>query len=513
MKTKKSGRILSVLLSALMLMGLITPALSIPASAEGSDLIAEYFSTDSEWYDAVSGQNQLGWTTGSYTSCQSDGSHYFDETLYLRINTQNLFSGVSDSTGISFSYQWKADQSVNHRHIISLGANEFNGNSNANNHFYISATTSWMSEGKAPFVGYVNGSGDQLIGAYPADAPNFTIGEKYDITVVISAEIGVVFYINGAKYNAAYKNGDNSVSSFSAQQNNIKEFLNSVKNWNNNYIGVSRWADGYIKGYLKDLRIYKKNLSDEDVYTALASQYASEIANLDQSKLATPASFSFVPTVIDGNQVSSSWYQNVVYQNGMYFTGEYDKAYFNHKYVLPNSIVLVYDGQSGHTPSIPIEFETWVGSKHEDVIHAVTASTSYFALTDNWHGHMDGNGSNWTMWPSDYVTTNAWFSYQNNGNVGIDPSEAQNNNGNYQQDNTNTHRFWWNKLIFNGESGFDSTTYNLFSQSINLTFYGSYYDWYSRHYENLSVIHDINAYVINYAPIYNALNGPMWNMF
>ena len=66
-KTKHNlKRTLSVFLTLLMVLSAVSVGIVVPAAAEGeSALLARYFSTDSEWYDAKSESNQLSWTVGS----------------------------------------------------------------------------------------------------------------------------------------------------------------------------------------------------------------------------------------------------------------------------------------------------------------------------------------------------------------------------------------------------------------------------------------------------------------
>ena len=512
-KTKKNfKRTLSVFLTLLMLLSAwVFVAPSAAATGDGP-MIARYFSTAWLWPDAVTNTNQISHVTGHYGDVQSDGSHYFDGSLYLKIDTQNLFSGISADTGIAFSYQWKPDQTDQHRHIISLGANEYTGTSNANSSFYISATTSWMSNSKSPFVGYVDGNGNQWIGAYPASAPNFESGKTYNIVVSISASEGVVFYINGVKYTAGYKTNGGADSTFEAQRGYITEFLNAVSGWNWHYIGVSRWADGYIRGYLKDLCIYNRSMS-------LAETLAVKGEGL------TPATFSFVPTVLDGNPVSAGYYSNLLYEDYMEFYGEWDISGMNFKLVAPKNLVAVYDGTNNII--VPVEAETWVSNNSENVIHAITSDNAFYELYQNWQGFMDGSGNNYKSWAPTLKNTNdsgsldgsdsTYFSYQNSGNEGVDPSECQKNGSNFQQNNTGTHRFWWNTLRFNGSFGaseyskYDADlVFNIFASFKKSSGLSSYRDYSGACPETLGV----NHYVLNYKPVYdllkNGTSGAAW---
>ena len=501
--TKKSfRRTLSVVLSLLMVLSAVSVGFVFPAAAASADkLIARYFSTDSEWYDAVSGENQLDWQGGNYTSYQADGSHYFNGTAYLKILTQDLFSGVSADTGIAFSYQWKADQTDAHRHIISLGANEYEGSSNANSSFYVSATTSWMSSNKAPFVGYVNSNGDQLIGAYPAGAPDFASGVTYDITVSVSVTNGVVFYINGVKYDAAYQL-TTGASNLAAQQANIAEFLNSVSGWNNHYIGASRWADGNIKGYLKDLRIYNAALTDAEVIQDLIDMDAVQAAfnNEDGSSFSAQANTFDAAAYHQGAEAVGA-YSNLVYSpiwtTSWSGVGGADQAIAvgrqDLKIAIPRNVVMVYDGT--HDVYAPIIMETKCNQSSGDTqkIHYFSNYSSIFTLQSDWVG----SSITWDAWVPNAIETDDSFAYYDDNNYNETSQDMR---------NTGTSRFWYNRVWYTGTG--NTTSY--YDHESNLSYYGktSYKERTGdRQYKYGDVTSCTDFYAINYQPIYSQLSN------
>ena len=495
-------RTLSVVLSLLMVLSAVSVGFVFPAAAVSADkLIARYFSTDSEWYDAVSGGNQLDWQDGHYTNYQADGSHYFDGTAYLKILTQDLFSGVSADTGIAFAYQWKADQTDAHRHIISLGANEYEGSSNANSSFYVSATTSWMSSSKAPFVGYVNSNGDQLIGAYPAGAPNFASGVTYDITVSVSVADGVVFYINGMKYDAAYQL-TTGASNLAEQQSNIAAFLNAVSGWNNHYIGVSRWADGNIKGYLKDLRIYNAALTDAEVIQDLIDQNAVQAAfdNEDGSSFDTAAN-TFDAAAYHQGAVATGAYSNLVYSpiwtTSWSGVGGADQAIAigrqDLKIAIPRNVVMVYDGT--HDAYAPIIMETKCNQSSGDTqkIHYIGCYSSIFTLQSDWVG----SSITWDAWVPNAIETDDSFAYYDDNNYNETSQDMR---------NTSTSRFWYNRVWYTGTG--NTTSY--YDHESNLSYYAKT-SYKERTGDRQPKYGDVTSctdfYAINYQPIYSQLSN------
>ena len=499
---KTMRRTLSVVLSLLIVLSAVSVGFVFPVAAASADkLIARYFSTDYEWYDAVSGSNQLDWQSGSFTSYQADGSHYFNGTAYLKILTQDLFSGVSADTGMAFSYQWKADQTDAHRHIISLGANEYEGSSNANSSFYVSATTSWMSSNKAPFVGYVNSNGDQLIGAYPAGAPDFASGVTYDITVSVSVTNGVVFYINGVKYDAAYQL-TTGASNLAAQQANIAEFLNSVSGWNNHYIGASRWADGNIKGYLKDLCIYNAALTDTEVIVDLVDQNAVQTAfnSEDGSSFAAQANTFNAAAYHQGAEAVGA-YSNLVYSpiwtTSWSGVGGADQAIAvgrqDLKIAIPRNVVMVYDGT--HDVYAPIIMETKCNQSSGDTqkIHYFSNYSSIFTLQSDWVG----SSITWDAWVPNAIETDDSFAYYDDNNYNETSQDMR---------NTGTSRFWYNRVWYTGTG--NTTSY--YDHESNLSYYGktSYKERTGdRQYKYGDVTSCTDFYAINYQPIYSQLSN------
>ena len=200
---KNLRRALAWLLTVVMALSCCTAAFGVIsfAAADSSTLVGRYFSTNNVWYDAVtnngSGLQSAGGTEPSYNS--SLGMTYLTDN-YLRIANENLLSGVTRDTGVTFAFNYRPNFTGDHRHILSIGQNEY-GNGQ-NDHFFISGATSWYSGGRFPVVAWMNGS-SETIKAVPAGV-ELVLGKEYNIVVSVDKDKGVVFYIDGVKMDTVY---------------------------------------------------------------------------------------------------------------------------------------------------------------------------------------------------------------------------------------------------------------------------------------------------------------------
>ncbi len=230
--------------------------MATPPQADHSALIGRYFSTDNVWYDAVKGANGLQWQVGDFPSYnRSNGWTTFNNSMYVRIENEDLFANVNRDTGLTFAFDYIPKFSANDRfrHIVSIGQNAYG--SGQSNHLFISGAHTQHTNNMIQ-VTWVNGSGAELVNAYADGVPQVE-GKEYSVVVSIDKDQGVIFYVDGVKRNTVYVN-----SSLNDQIGNIRSFLDDVHNYKQNYFGCSRWtSDSKIDGLLHDICIYK------DTYT------------------------------------------------------------------------------------------------------------------------------------------------------------------------------------------------------------------------------------------------------
>jgi hypothetical protein len=187
------------------------------------------------------------------------------------------------------------------------------------------------------------------------------------------------------------------------------------------------------------------------------------------------------------NADNSKPYSNVAYTTTTTGWGaQIDKAYMYSRLGLPDTSVLVYDGNT--TPSLPVAVSTQVvDTSKKPVIRRVANESSNFELRKNWTG-FTGNA---TKWPgaSGAIEENDSFGYTSDSN-----SSSQERAG---------VRYWWNQLYYTGTV--NTSSYYDTIDSIQFRYYGKYsntsedLDFYSKSGSKI--------YVINYKPVYDILTG------
>ena len=271
MKSRAFNKTLSVFLSLLMAFGAVSLLGALPAASaattETLTLLGRYFSTDNVWYDAAKRQNGIAWQEGAFPEYDGNlGMTYLNGT-YVKIDNNNLFSGVNENTGFTVAFRYRPGFTGEHRHILSVGQSAYGAGTE--NQFFISGATSWYSGGRFPVVAWMDGN-NEVIKAVP-DGVGLTQGADYDIVITVDKDNGVVFYINGERKNTVYVD-----SNLNDQKNNIRNMLNAIGGYAYSYIGCSRWtSDAKIQGHLRDLRIFKGAASETlagSLYTGVPCQ-------------------------------------------------------------------------------------------------------------------------------------------------------------------------------------------------------------------------------------------------
>lgn len=504
---KKTKRWIALLLSAAMLLtaagvGQYLPV-RVKAAANALESLpefyktGEFFSTDNVWYDAVTKNGSgLQWQAGNTIAYDAGfGGAQFNQT-YVKIANADLLAGVSASTGVTFAYTMKSNEADNHRHVLSLGRNEYTNSKNEANHLYVSATSTWMSGGKFPVVGYHNGSGE-TINAFPNGGPSIEANRSYDITVTISVSGGVQFTIDGVSYSASYYN-----SSYSNERGNIEAALNALGGFRQNYIGASRWQDPKFNGYVKNLCIYRKAFTASQLETQTLESSAftnAAVSGFSETALYS-ASTSFNGKVYHYRDDAVGGYSNVVYAapagttpgiRGADNSEDYkdiEGVYL--KFFTPLPVVMVYDGVHDVCAPIELEFKRHNRTNVQDQrVYYATTDNGNFGLKQAWYGYLDAA---WTTWAGSYTSNRL-----RSENDGVD---------NYVNATNDTPRFWWNALKFRGD--FNDGTFFKQEHDVVMTI-EAFFDYTiggtSKGTGNITTRSDY--YVINYKPVYDILTS------
>ena len=457
---------------------------SIPRSA----LLGWFFSTSNVWYDAVtengSGLQSAGGTEPSYNS--SLGMTYLTNN-HLRIANESMLSGITRDTGLTVSFNYRPNFTGNHRHIVSLGQNSYG--QSVNNHLFISGATCHNSSGCFPIVKWVNGSGAESINAYPAGLTPVQ-GYEYNIVVSIDKDEGIVFYIDGVRYETVYVGSD-----LSGQIGNIRSFLDEAHTYTNNYIGCSRWTgDPKLEGYLSDMRFYGTASTDTQAANLVIDMMGS---SFDLNKP------SFNAKAYHQGAETTGAYSNLVYSPIRTTSWSGDGANDNFmnvgrisfKIAIPRDVVMVYDGV--HEAYAPITLETKANETGNDsyIIHYADFDNtgSAFELKNvYWQGY----SRTWDAWAKDNINTLEQFAaFWHNGGQ---PDESPNT----QRDTSS--RFWWNIIKYYGTGN----TEDFFEHESNFAF-GAKTSWKpsgDRQFRTGTFTSKTDFYTINYQSIYSKID-------
>ncbi len=488
----------------------------IGSAMPSGELLGRFFSTDNVWWDAANGQNYVQWQMGDYPAYEPKlGMTYFNG-MYVRLGNEAMLSGVTRDTGLTVAFNYRPNFSGDHRHILSIGKNAYGDI--VNNHFYISGATSWFSDGHFPVVGWVNDSGTETIKAYPAGLSP-VLGYEYNVVVSIDHEEGVVFYVDGIRYETVYVD-----SNLNEQLPNIRAFLDEVGTYTNNYVGCSRWTgDAKLEGYLSDLRFYGASMTDRQAYDLVADMMGSsfDLTKPSFTAVAYHCQDPATGTMDWSNRDDVPDYDELVY-------GVYGDAYRNLAYApydqtewvekewhncyttlaTPANVVMVYDGVPGHEPMSPIMIQLKGngsnGPRSVDYL-AVDEDVPSLAFRRQWAGYMDESNGGYLQWPDAGEGRN-WINFNRNSYINYqvrtrnDLHRLQTEN----QDNKNTRRDYGNAFVYVGQGNF-TTYYEKFSETrlhYSHTWRGS-----GTQVDDEKIPTKGNIYVLSYKPVYDAMDG------
>ncbi len=215
-------------------------------------MLGRFFSTGNVWYDAVtedpSGLMSAGGTEPVYNA--STGFTTLNANNYLQVSNPGLFAGVTPETGLTLAFTYRPTQDLHYVQLLSFGKETYEANSQED-HFYIGATFHDTyrdaSPGNPLVFEWRYGEVSKVI-TWPQGLA-FSAGTTYGVTISISAAEGVVYTVNGVRYNTRYYAGTKA---------DVNTFLNVVPGYKYGYIGRSRWTgDTPFGGDMKDLRLYK----------------------------------------------------------------------------------------------------------------------------------------------------------------------------------------------------------------------------------------------------------------
>jgi len=289
------------------------------------------------------------------------------------------------------------------------------------------------------------------------------------------------------------------------------------------------WQNNDGTTYVKDVRFYAQAMDPDELYEKEVAReaVAASISTYDVT------SNTFTAKAYHVADEATNGYNNLVYAPSDTTTWNacaYDTSdnknqtdgdngrIWNMRYKLPMPLntVMVYDGVEGHTPATPVVLEMWsaggwtkIGKIYYDGTDINGTNNDKFILGNSlWYGFTqeDDNtnkGNVWRYWPgTQYDADNIRASGDDwNGTISARSGDYDDT----RHDGTK-HMFWWNKLAYNGSG--DTTNYYEKYNKITYDVYStndgnSYGNWTTEHLQN----DNATVYVLNYAPVYNALKN------
>ena len=232
--------------------------------------------------------------------------------------------------------------------------------------------------------------------------------------------------------------------------------------------------------------VFKNVATETGTDEELFSDYCTT-SDVSSSKI---KSFNYTVTLCEYGHEAVNGYSNVIYSNGYIFSDQINKTKIKFKTVLPQNIVIAYDG--ARSASVPMVFENVRDGSNSQRIKTLFPTDSRLEFKDYWWGWI----TDYKEWPGGSKSSSSYNDYIGYA-AGIDHETDK-------QDNSSS-RFWWNRLYYKGNmtSG-NNTIYSDDISGFGMDIYSkNNSNGYSDNYFNTSSSSHI--YVVNYKPIYDIL--------
>lgn len=478
----------------------------VPDFASDSEyLIARYLvndvTTDTTGKNgALANNNSVSWDGSEYESLGA-AQFSMNNNSYLSLNT-SMLNGTT-ANGFTVSLLGKPSSSNTTPNINNMQGRffefttasyrEINYDTNRDNFTY-------LSEAHNGIVQVSDKNYDKHIAADTGSSNNY-YNDWHLYTVSVSSS-GITVYIDGVKSATTGYTGEVTYESF----------INNLASCNL-LIGASGWPDNTYDGYIRDLRVYNKAITDAEA-SKLPAQYNVErnksyvennINNSKSYKFDTKianADDNYMKNIVySGDWADSSW---TSFNN---YTGNHDNKH-NFKVMGPSIAVGIYSGNDTDI-RFPLISQTGRGGNQSGVTTYI--GVDHLAYND---GTFNVGGANWER-------CNNWNDLTSNSDTGHNFSSDP-NGGINRKENTGDQRYkldqsktWKNYMTYKG-SGNKSTYFDLLT---NPSFaYQADYTWnwwvFSKTWDNKSnYTGSVSAtnqkfYVINYQPLKDLLERP-----
>lgn len=486
----------------------------VPDFASDSDyLVARYLVNDvtndtTKKNGTLTNNNGVSWDSSEYESLGA-AKFTMSSKSYLTLST-TMLSNIGDN-GFTVSLLGKPSSSNTTPTTTNMQGRFFeftNDNPLNNDHWNTRNNYSYLSFSHNGIFEYNDKNYDDMakIDSY---AGNSYYNSWHNYTLSVSKD-SISVYIDG-------KNVGTTPYSSSATFAEIFANLST----SNFIIGASRWNDNTYDGYIRDLRVYNRAITDDEAsrlpkqyqLDSISSKmkYANSVLNADSVNNTSAESFNgdAYYTSNGNTYTATTAHQNILYgSKTTNFGEEIDSDYVAKKAILPNSTVLVYDGVN--TPAYPIYLQARpMGSDNIILTGATYSGSAPFKFNSNWSGYHAGAETTNIF----EITTNKELqnSNDNQGSKGnVASTEFDFGTGKGFPTSNGIRYYWTNTLYYTGSGNTDSY-YEKHSNNVSITVshrnkWGL--SWYDRD-KAISVNNDV--YILNYKPIYDILSNSTSN--
>ena len=277
MKNKFVKRIISVLLSALMVISMIpTFALSAYADTVSNHIVGAYLTRNAT--DGVSTAH------GSVTWDNINGA-YFDGDSFLRIDGTPLNS-VTNSSGFTISFEVSSLSQNNDSRVFMFANNDardyfgFNSGSvsNAWERNAVLYRVNWAAQTGLWTADFWN---NDYFASHTVDSWSPTDGTKYRYTISMDAD-GYMYYYKDGQLLGKLRNDYYTQSvGHDVRPTYLKQ---CISNFTNYQIGSGNGIDGsHFKGYIKNMYLFDSCLSDSEAQSEITSCTGGTIEQLENA--------------------------------------------------------------------------------------------------------------------------------------------------------------------------------------------------------------------------------------
>ncbi len=477
----------------------ITSNEGVPDFASDSDyLIARYLVNDvtndtTKKNGTLTNNNGVSWVSSEYESLGA-AQFSMNNNSYLSLNT-SMLNGTT-ANGFTVSLLGKPSSSNTTPNINNMQGRffefttaayrEIDYNTNRDNFTY-------LSEAHNGIVQVNDKNYDKHIAADTGSSNNY-YNDWHLYTVSVSSS-GITVYIDGVKSATTGYSGEVTYESF----------INNLASCNL-LIGASGWPDNTYDGYIRDLRVYNKAITDAEA-SKLPVQYNIErnksyiennINNSKSYKFDTKianADDNYMKNIVySGDWADSSW---TSFNN---YTGN-SKNIHNFKVTGPSIAVGIYSGNDTDI-RFPLISQTGKGDNQSGVTTYI--GVDHLAYND---GTFNVGGANWERCNNlNDLTSNSdtGHNFSSDPNGGIDRKE----NSDTQRYQLNQSKTWKNYMTYKG-SGNKSTYFDLLTNpsfAYQADYTWSWWEWGTKWGNKSNYTGSVSAtnqkfYVINYQPL------------